>query len=144
MASQIQKSLNGYRTQMILMIIFALSIIVLASLTIVKKLIKKSRWLTGIAALLIVSQISILLSAIVYYSQYNLLWEEFPQPPTQSDVTEAKRLLNAFDWLTELYYASITSVYIALAGLIWISSTRIFQLHTEGMTISNGPKAKLF
>ena len=144
MVSQIQSSLRGYRNQMIIQLVISATIVLLATVVIVRKLIHNSKWLTAIGSLLLLAEICIALAAIVYYSQYDLLWANFPTPPTQSVVTEAQKLLCAFDWFSELYYASITIVYTLFAGLVWISSTRVYQLHFEGMLLSNGPKTQTY
>ena len=68
MVSQIQSSLRGYRNQMIIQLVIAATIVLLATVVIVRKLIHNSKWLTAIGSLLLLSEICIALAAIVYYS----------------------------------------------------------------------------
>jgi hypothetical protein len=74
---------------MIFELLFSFTIISAAVLLIARKFVQKSKWLTGIALVLVLSELSISLAAVFYFSQYSLLWANFPQPPDQSVVTEA-------------------------------------------------------
>jgi hypothetical protein len=68
MSSKIQVTLSGYRSQMIIQLTVSLTIISAAVFLLLTKIAAKSKWLTLLVALLILSQISILLAAVFYYA----------------------------------------------------------------------------
>lgn len=132
--SQITLTLRGYRQDMVISTIFSASVVITASLFLAKKLTQaSSHWLTLIASLLILAEISSCLCSVFYYTQFNLLFSNFPVPPSTQDVTEAQRLLTSFDVFTEIYYAAFTSMFLILAGLLWQTSSRIEQIHKAGL-----------
>lgn len=124
--SQITITLRGYQHEMVIQSVFSASVVITTTLFLVKKLTQaSSHWLTLIALLLILAEISSCLCSVFYYAQFNLLFSNFPTPPSSADVTEAQRLLTSFDVFTEIYYAAFTSMFLILAGLLWQTSSRI-------------------
>ncbi len=86
--SQISLTLRGYRQEMLIQTILSASVIATTSLFLVKKP-PSSHWFTLIASLLILAYISNALCSIFYYTQFNLIFGNFPSPPSSQAVTES-------------------------------------------------------
>lgn len=140
--SQISLTLRGYRQEMLIQTILSASVIVTTTLFLVKKP-QSSHWWTLIASVLILAYISNALCSIFYYTQFNLLFGNFPTPPSSQTVTESKRLLTAYDVFTEVYLSAYTSMFLVLAGLLWQTSSRIDQIHKSGVLLENGPEHRV-
>jgi hypothetical protein len=122
--SQISLTLRGYRQEMLIQTILSASVIVTTSLFLVKKS-PSSHWWTLIASILILAYISNALCSIFYYTQFNLLFGNFPSPPSSQVVNEAQKLLTSYDVFTEVYLCAYTTIFLVLAGLLWQTSSRI-------------------
>ena len=122
--SQISLTLRGYRQEMLIQTILSASVIVTTSLFLAKKP-SSSLWWTLIASILILAYISNALCSIFYYTQFNLLFGDFPSPPSSQVVSEAQKLLTSYDVFTEVYLCAYTTIFLLLAGLLWQTSSRI-------------------
>ena len=140
--SQISLTLRGYRQEMLIQTILSGSVIVTTTLFLVKKP-PSSHWWTLIASILILAYVSNALCSIFYYTQFNLLFGDFPSQPSSQDVSESKRLLTSYDVFTEVYLCAYTTMFLVLAGLLWQTSSRIDQIHKTGVLLENGPEHRV-